>query len=271
MLRQSRLIRHVVNFESSDKKDRRTSCWYAPLTHTTSSEYVRLQFSHFVLVTIAAWLAVFSSLIIGASFGDVTAVVPPTIGLYMTVVGLAHIAPLYVAFNLRTWDVYDIRINPAITLFEYVAHQAIGFWSCVIEIVAQAIGAVIAGAMVQGIIGNNAAFIAGLGTPVRNTAVGWAFMLQATAALFMGFTYMHNWYHDKSNWMPTTMAYVVAGMSGICFPFLGATTHNPFRYLAACVLENTCNQRGWWVYSIAPFVGVFFGILVTFGDGKGLY
>jgi len=268
------LVGHSVTFRKQapadipflDEQGKRISktqpTWlWAPLDGLPSRKYIRVQVAHFFIVTASSWLAIFASLMIGAAFGDVTGITPPAIGIYALLVGLGHVIPLYIAFNLRTWDRYDVRINPWITLFECVGHQRIGLVSCVVELIGQALGAVIASAWVTGILSDSPLFRAGIGSSVENTALGWACALEIIAGFFMGWVYFHQWYHDDSLSMPLTMSYVVSGMTMVVYPFLGSTTHNPFRFWAAAIIEGTAGQRGWWVFVFAPGIGVMLGYL----------
>lgn len=235
---------------------------YSPLDHLSTQDYIRVQIAHFFLVLFSSFLAIFSSLIIGSIFGDVSTVPPPNIGLYAVLVGLAHVPPLYIAFNVRTWDKYDVRINPYISLAEFALHNAIGLVPCLIELFAQAIGAVMASAFTYGVLQTSPLFTPGIGSPIVNTTIGWAFFLECFSGLFIGWIYFHNWYHDQSLEMPITMTYVVAGTVVLTYPFIGPTTHNPFRWLAACVIEQTCGIQGSWVFPIGPLVGIILGFLL---------
>lgn len=239
--------------------------WHSPLDSRSTSEYVRILASHFFLVFLSTWLVMFSSLFIGAIFGDVTAVTPPTIGIYAALVGLLHVPPLYIAFNARTWDRLDVRINPYISLAECLGHHAIGFIPCVVELVAQALGTVVATAFAYGVLADSPTFSAGFGSPIVNTGVGWAFFLELFSMLYVSWIYFHNWYHDQSPQMPITMAYIIGGTAAIVYPFIGATTHNPFRWLAACTLEGTCGAAGSWIYPVGPLVGAAVGFLFHLG------
>lgn len=271
---QQQRVNHVLRYQEpllknvlvkQKQKGYRYSFWKAPLQHLSKDDFVIVQANHFLLVSISSFLAIFISLLIGASFGDMASIGPPNIGVYGILVGLGHIFPLYIAFNVRTWDYYDVRINPYITLMEFVGHQAIGFWSFVVEILAQAVGATVGGAFAYGVLKDTAPFIAGVSAPVINTSLGFAFVLELLSGFFMGFVYFHNWYHDNTIQMPLTMAYVVGGFTAISFPYIGTTTHNPFRYAAACIVESTCGGRGWWIYVFGPLAGVILGFVAHLG------
>jgi len=207
-------------------------------------------------------MVIFASLMIGASLGDTGALVPPDIGIYALLVGLAHVAPLYVAFGIRTWKYYDIRINPYISLVEFLFHGKIGVIACLVEIGGQVLGAVIASASAYGVLQNSPAFLAGVGHNLNHTSPGWAFWLETFAGTFMGWVYFHNWYHEHIDRMPISMAYVVSMSTAIVYPFIGPTTHNPFRWLSACVIEGTCSTPNWWVFVFGPGAGVLLGFLI---------
>ena len=144
--------RSELPFVTTDKGKIKYTCWYAPLDALSLNVYMRVQIGHFFLTVLSSWLAIFASLMIGASFGNTIGILPPNIGVYGLLIGLAHVPPLYIAFNVRTWKFYDVRINPYISLVEWCLHGAIGFLPFIVEILAQVIGAVIASALVYGVL-----------------------------------------------------------------------------------------------------------------------
>jgi hypothetical protein len=271
-MRQNRFpfkrVEHLISINNNKDPDLdeyykkvKKTCWYLPLDHLTSKHYIRVQIGHFFAVMLSSWLAIFGSLMIGSMFGNIAGIVPPVIGVYAVLVGLAHVPVLYIAFNIRTWKYYDVRINPYISILEFTLHQRIGFWACCVELAAQSVGTVVAASFFYGVVHNSPLFVSGIGDAITNTSLGWAFFLELMAGLFMAWVYFHNWYHDATVRMPITMCYVIAGMSTIVYPFIGPTTHNPFRYLSACVIEGTCFNRGWWVYIFGPATGMIIGYL----------
>ena len=233
-----------------------------PLHQFSRYEQFRLHFIHFLMVLCSSFLVIFVSLMVAASFGDTTSVLPPEIGVYAFLVGMGHLPALYIAFGIRTWKYYDIRINPYISLVEFLFHNAIGGIACLVEILAQALGALVAAVFAYGTLHNVPQFLAGVGNPITYISYGWAFFLEIFAGTFMGWVYFHNWYYESVNTMPISMAYVITACTIIVYPFIGATTHNPFRWLSACVIENKCQTGAWWVFVFGPGIGCLIGYFI---------
>jgi glycerol uptake facilitator-like aquaporin len=187
-----------------------------------------------------------TTLLVGAFFGDTSAVVPPNLGMYAILAGLAHVPALLVA--LRD----GIRVNPYISLVEYLyGKKRMPFAVLCAEILAQAIGATAAAASVYLVIYPYPAMFPGLSGIIPDAGRGM--FLAAFAGVFLAISYFEN---------SQALAYTIAFLVVISFQSFATTTHNPFRWVAACVLEGTCGAANGWVYPVGPLVGVFIGMLL---------
>jgi hypothetical protein len=211
---------------------------------------------HFLTILLTTWIVIMGSLTIGAVFGDVTKVTAPTLGTFTLITGLAHGMIFYLAFNLTSHLKVQIRVNPVISLVEWGFRGRIGLNILWIEIVAQAIGATLAGASIFALVHNNTTFLAGLGSPVINSSVGigWAIYIEAFAMLVFSWVYF---YQGRG----ATLAYALGATVILVYPFLGPSTHNPFRWLAACIPEGACSVAGMAVFFAAPIIGAVLGFV----------
>lgn len=204
----------------------------------------------YVGVFFGAYLAIFSSLFFSSFFGDTTGIPPPNIGVYAMLVGGLHFLPMFIALK------GGIRVNPYVSAAEWFFTGKIQFYQFILEALAQAAGAALATLSVWAILQSVPLYVAGLGGSVTNTTAGWAFFLEAIAVMFLSWT--HFAYRD-----PVSLAAAVAATCAIVLPFIGATTHNPYRWLGACIVEGTCGASGSWIYATAPLVGVIVGYYVA--------
>lgn len=206
-------------------------------------------FAHHANIAFSAYLVITSTLFFGAFFGDTIGIGPPFIGNYALLVGALHVLPLYVALKQDT----IVRINPYISLVEFIFGRRIDFVTFLFEIIAQAAGAALGALSAWGVMRTNPQFIAGFGSTITNTTTGWAFFLSAVSGALISWVYFSR--HGDHVALVTTLSATVA----LSFPFIGTTTHNPYRWLSACIVEQTCGSTGSWVFPTGPLVGVFVG------------
>ena len=199
---------------------------------------------HYINIFIASVAALTGTLFFGGFFGDTSAAVPPAIGLYALLSGLAHGMLLYAVLNAGR----DVRVNLYVSLAEWLVRRRLSVNECAAEIFCQALGAVVAALVVYGTVRNTASLLPGLGGTLSNTSVGWAFALQMLSGVFIG------WAAGKEAFAQT-LGVTVA----LVFPFVGTSTHNPFRWLSACIIEGTCGVPEAWTFPVGPLVGILVG------------
>lgn len=220
----------------------------------------RLQIGHFATVAFDTFVVILGTLIVGGILGDVSVSPNPDgVGRNAILACLAHAILLYYVFNTRALEKLDIRVNPYITLADCFLHRAIGVVPCIIEVVAQCVGAVAATAVVYGMIQNTPAIAAGVGGTIINTSTGWAFGISIISGTVIGWSYFHNWRTETN---AQQMAHAVAIAVLISYAFVGPTTHNPLRWLGACIIEGTCDNSGSWIYPVGPAIGVVIAYLL---------
>jgi len=210
-------------------------------------------FAHFVAVTLSAFLVLFSSIVVATYIGLPSG---PVIAVQLLIMMIIHIFSLFVIFNVSTITKLDIRVNPYLTLCESILHRKLPFDATMVEIMGQVFGALLASLMFYGITETTAY----LG-PISIVSTGAAFGLEVIAGLFIAWVYFHNYYGPLSRNLPYTMGSVIGVTSALVFPTIGATTHNPLRYLAACIPAQSCSNV-WWVYIFGPLVGMIAGYLL---------
>lgn len=247
------LIKHQPQFKSTNY----------PKQNFINKPYVlyapRLQIAHFVSVFTATTIVIGGTLLFGAFIGDVTTNSdPPQVGIHAILLGMIHTVLLYIAFNTRALELLDIRVNPYITLADCFFHRAIGVVPCLIELLAQGLGATTGTALIYGFISNSPALTQGVGGTVINTTVGWALGSAIFCGTIIGWSYFHNYYHRRSDNNAMHMANAVGLSVALFFPFGGPTTQNPLRWLGACVIEGTCGAHGSWIYPVGPAIGIMF-------------
>lgn len=213
---------------------------------------------HFAKTWIATFFALMTTLYIGSMFGELTGVVPPDMGTRTVMVAMGHYILLVMLFSLMTSKEMGVRINPYLTLTMFLEQPA-NYAFYIVEMIAQATATVGAAALVYGVLSATPPFLPGIGGDIINTQVGWAFFMEAVAGFALGFVY-HHIRHDTVQF-PTLFAFTIAFTMFFTYPFLGPTTHNPYRWLSACIIEGTCNSYGSWVYPVAPIIGIFVGWL----------
>lgn len=213
-------------------------------------------FSHFVLTAIASSTILFTSTIVA------TFVVSANVATQLTVVMLIHIFTLYTIFNLRTDIDLDVRVNPYITLFEWISNnRKFSFPSAMVEWLGQLCGFGVATALLYGtVVIGQFGFLGPVNIPEGGRF--WAFFLEFFTTMIFAFVYFHNYYYRNSFNLAYTVATAVGITSAIVYPVIGATTHNPLRYLTACLAANTCSGT-WYIYIVGPLVGVATGFLLS--------
>lgn len=217
--------------------------------------------THAVRTFLATFFAILGTLFIGAVFGPLAGVMPPQIGINTGITAMAHYLLLVALFSIAAaGSQIGIRVNPYITLTEWIFNRQINFIIALVEIVAQTAGAAGAGGLVYGVLVDTPGFIPGVGGDVINTALGWAFFLECLAGFVLGLVYFRH-YATNPNF-PTLFALTIAMSLVFTYPFLGPTTHNPLRWLDACIIEQTCGNYGSWVYPVAPAIGIPIGYFV---------
>lgn len=209
--------------------------------------------AHFVIVTLATFLVIFTSITIATFIGLPSS---PAIAVQLLIIIVAHISALFIAFNIRTNFDLDVRVNPYVTFCEAVFHKRLQWSATLIELFGQLIGSTAASLLFYGIT-EPADFIGSLVIG----SVGPAFGLEIVAGLFISWVYFHNYYYKNSVNLPLIMATIVGVTSGVVFPYIGATTHNPLRYLAACIPAGSCDKH-WWIYIVGPFIGMVIGYFI---------
>lgn len=219
--------------------------------------------SHFVVTTIATATIIFISIIVSTFLKQPTVpVTVVTIAVQLTVLMLTHIFTLYVVFNLRTDPDLDVRVNPYITLVEVMFNKGLSWQAAIVELLGQVLGSVIASVILFGTISNSQLTFLSPLIIVADNEQAWAWFLQVIASATLGFVYFHNYYYRHSFNLALTVASTVGVTSAVVYPFIGATTHNPFRYLAACVAANSCSGMA-YIYITGPLVGIPIGFVLS--------
>ena len=206
-------------------------------------------FAHFITVLLGTFLVLFSSITVATRIGLPTS---PLMAVQLLVILVVHIFTLFVVFNVSATPDLDIRVNPYITLCEYLLHRKLPFDATMVELLGQLFGALLASLLFYGVTDT---FLG----PMILISSGAAFGLEIVAGLFVSWVYFHNYYPSRN--LPYTMGSVIGITSAIVFPYIGATTHNPYRYLAACIPAQSCSGA-WWVYIFGPLVGIIIGYII---------
>jgi len=183
------------------------------------------------------------------------------IGREAVLLGLAHTLALIPVFLIIVPQPGSgdraVRINPYITLIEFVFERSITPLQAFLEILAQALAATAASAMTFALLKTSTVFDPSDSSgSIVDVAVGWAFLIEVLVCVVVGWVFFQARVKNKTL---LSFAYAIGITSAIVYPFIGATTHNPFRWLAACVPGGTCGNNGAWVYPVAPLVGFLVG------------
>lgn len=210
-------------------------------------------FSHFIAIFLATFSVIFTSITVATHVGIPTL---STISQQIVVVTMLHIFVLFVAFNVRTLSDLDIRTNPLITLVEGILHQKLEILSAMVELTGQLLAAIVASLIFWA--GNK------FPAPIAHPSIAYAICLEIIAMTVISWVYFHNYYHKKSHNFPYTMAAIIGVTSGLVFPTVGSTTHNPFRWLANCVPSGTCSGEEAAIFLGGPAAGVLLGYVAHY-------
>ena len=210
--------------------------------------------AHFFTVTLSTFLVIFTSIAVATYIGIPT---DPVIAAQLLIMMLVHIFSLFVVFNVSSNNDLDIRVNPYLTFCEWVLHRKLPFVAAMVEFLGQVFGALFAALLFYGVT-ETTEFLSAV--PLTNS--GGSFGLEVFAGFFVSWVYFHNYYGPLSRNLPYTMGSIVGITSAIVFPYIGATTHNPLRYLAACIPAQSCSNA-WWVYVFGPLVGFLLGFFAS--------
>jgi len=224
--------------------------------------FVAHMLRRFVAVTFCMFIFIFVSLMNGA-YVNVPAASAPEVGFQAIIVGIVHFLAVYLCYEISVPHHLYIHLNPLITLGDFFFHHTLGFYPCLVQVAAQATGAVAAGGMAYGVItgGTTPFSLQAVDSTISNGAsMWWVFGTETTFACLFAWTVWHN-YHRKYN-TADTMARIVAIASAISFPIASVTVQNPFRWLTACTLSGQCGAPGGWIFAVGPIVGVVLAYLL---------
>ena len=221
----------------------------------------RVYLQHFINITIITFGAIFTSILLGVFVGPPTSTGGVDLGIQVLAGAGMHVFIFFVAFNTEVLDAFATRLNPYVTLVDLLLERSICWRVAAAEIAGQAFAALLAGSLFYGMIDNSTlSFLPPTG--IVNTAVGWGFFIEVVSTVLMAWVIFANRKHENRTRMALAVAYVVGVTAGFVYPFIGLTTHSPFRWLANCVPSGLCGANGFWVYFTGPLVGILAGYLL---------
>lgn len=213
---------------------------------------------HFFSVIIITFSLILVSITLGVFLGPPLLVPGVDLAMQVSIAVVVHVFIFFIGFNTRTSEEFAVRLNPYMTLADWLLEGEISTTLAFIEILAQSIGAVAASALFYGVISSSPYnFLAPNG--ITNINVGMGFVLEIVATLLMSWVFFSNRLYKNRIRMALSMAYVVGSTSALVYPFIGLTTHSPFRWLANCVPSGSCGAYGFWVFITAPAIGIPLG------------
>lgn len=213
----------------------------------------RKQASHFIQIAFATFTVILVSICTGVFLGP-----PDSNRLAEQIVALAviHSFIFYTTFKRD----FEVRLNPYVTITTWVSdalrgeEQRVHFFFT--ELGAQAVGATGASAIFYALISSGMLPFVGQ-VSVQNTLVGWAFLIEIVASGIMSWTFFQKGVARMS------MAHAVSVSAALVYPFIGTTTHSPFRWLANCIPSGACNTNYSWIFPVAPLGGIILGHLLS--------
>jgi len=226
------------------------------LHNNDTSAYVR----HFGSVLIMVFGVVLVSITLGVFLGPSVAA-GPDLGMQVSIAAVIHVFIFFVAFNTRTSEEFAVRLNPYMTLTDYLLENSIDGTLTVVELCAQVLGALIASATFYGIVSPSPYPFVGT-TGITGTTQVAAFFAELISTALMSWVFFSNRLYKNRIRMALSMAYIVGVTAGFVYPFIGLTTHNPLRWLASCVPSGACGAPGFWVYFTAPLAGIPLGWII---------
>lgn len=251
---------------------------YAPIPgDASSSETAWVYLGHFLLVFVATLVVLTGSLLL-ASVQDVPGT-GSTLGIQMVTTGVFHALLIYFPYRMAQPFGMLLHINPLISIIEWMPHGTYGFFTLLVELVAQGGGAVAAAAIAWAVLGSGtmpATVFTTAISPILDTtrmSVGALIAIETMATFAFGIALWHNYTHEivdvKQKYrlgryaQPRDLPAILAAVTGIttafAFPWGGVTMHQPLRFLTGCVISPTagaCSATGAWVYLAAGAFGL---------------
>lgn len=213
---------------------------------------------HFINITIITFGAIFTSILLGVFMGPPVSTGGADLAMQVMAAVGVHVFIFFVAFNTEVLNAYATRLNPYVTLVDWLLDQSINAQLAFTELGAQALGATMASALFYAMVNSSPYAYVGA-TGIVNTQQGWAFFIEAVATALMAWTIFANRKHENRVRMALGIAYIVGVTAGFVYPFIGLTTHSPFRWLANCVPSGACGAPGFWIFFVAPLIGIPLG------------
>lgn len=211
------------------------------------------RFRHFVQIAFATFTVILVSITTGVFLG---APDPSRLAEQIVALAVVHSFIFYTTFKRD----FEVRLNPYVTITTWASdwirkkeQRVHFFWT---ELGAQALGATMASLIFYALISSGMLLFVGQ-VSVQNTLVGWAFLIEIVASGIMAWTFF------QRNVGAMSMAHAVSVSAALVYPFIGTTTHSPFRWLASCIPSGACNTNYSWIFPVAPFVGIVAGHLLS--------
>lgn len=218
-----------------------------------SDHFAKAKARHLLTIVVVTFSVVLLSITLGVFLGAPLGASGSELAMQVSAAAVVHVFTFYIAFN--TYEKNNVRVNPYVTLTTYLLGGDLSVEEALLEIIGQALGATLASAFFYGVISSSVyPFVGGSG--VVNISQGWGFALELIVSILMGWVFF-------SDQRRVRMSYIVGLTAGIAFPFIGLTTHSPFRWLASCVPSQSCGSPGFWIFFTAPLAGIPIGYLIA--------
>ena len=181
-----------------------------------------------------------------------------SIGESMIAVSIVHSCIVYVALNVRTNSDLDVRLNPFVSIFEWVFNRYSSpnnYLILTVELIAQSTGALMASLLFAGTAPTSFTIVSSI---VKSP--GWTLIMEIIGSFSFSWIYFHNYYDKESVNLAFTVACALGVFSGILFPYHGVSTFNPLRTLAKCIPTSTCAISTYeYILYLGPFLGILLG------------
>ena len=215
---------------------------------------------HFLTIVVVTFSVVLLSITLGVFLGAPLGASGSELAMQVSAAAVVHVFTFYIAFD--TYEKNNVRVNPYVTLTTLILsprggarEDRLSLGEALLEILGQALGATLASAFFYGIVSSSVyPFVGILG--VVNISQGWGFVVELIASILMGWVFF-------SSQRRLRMSYSVGVTAGIVFPFIGLTTHSPFRWLASCIPSQSCGAPGFWIFFTAPLAGIPIGYILS--------